>query len=310
MNKSAIALLAAACAGALAGPDEDYLAGFVPYAPTLQASNLLAKAVQEAREGRYDNAADLIGQITDSTNPALRAAVTNVMTHDGPFWLDIKAAQLRYRMCESKYSRFDLADECETLFHQYTNTMDHTYCGGIIDIVLILENFYWMNYDLRNTDAIVQEKLRFDPTGYTHEYVSWRLECGDSTQKLRAVIKPHLDAGGEMHQELGLQNCEVVRREGGDAIGACMDYHTRFPNADIRPIVDIACKSLDVDRPETVEKYYKWILSLVDKQPQDDAHFEVIKHLISEQKKLEMLVPDLVPRADALTGGRVTRPDK
>jgi hypothetical protein len=309
MYKTAIALLAA-CAGALAGSDEDYLAGFVPYAPTPQTSNLLAKAVQEAREGRYDNAADLIGQMTDSTNPALRAAVTNVMTHDGPFWLDIKAAQLRYRMCESKYSRFDLADECETLFHQYTNTMDHTYCGGILDIVLMLENFYWMNYDLRNTDAIVQEKLRFDPTGYTHEYVSWRLECGDSTQKLRAVMKQHLDAGGTMHKELSLLDCELIRREGGDAIGACMDYHTRFPNADIRPIVDIACKSLDVDRPETVEKYYKWILSLVDKQPQDDAHFEVIKHLISEQKKLEMLVPDLVPRADALTGGRVTRPDK
>jgi len=40
MNKSAIALLAAACAGALAGSDEDYLAGFVPYAPTPQTSNL------------------------------------------------------------------------------------------------------------------------------------------------------------------------------------------------------------------------------------------------------------------------------
>jgi len=311
MYKTAIALLAA-CAGALAGSDEDYLAGFVPYAPTPQTSNLLAKAVQEAREGRYDNAADLIGQITDSTNPALRAAVTNVMTHDGPFWFALKGSQMQYRMlmAERFQLRGDLADECEVVLDRYTNSMGHAYCGGIEYVLVVLGNFHWLNYDFRNTDAIEREKLRLVPTSYTGGYVGWRLECGDSTEKLRAVIKQHLDAGGEMHQELGLQNCELVRREGGDAIGACMAYHTQFTNADIRPIVKIACRTLDVDRPETIQKYYKWIVALAEQQPQDDAHIEIIKYLISEQKKLEMLVPDLVLRTNAVQGGRITRMDK
>ena len=228
------------------------------YAPEAKLSNMLAEAESLARTGRFVGASLQLDKAVQSCSPALMCVLSNTTAGTEPFWNAFKVAKLQYLLTGYQYH------------------------GIPLDIEQVA---------LMASDA---------PATFMPWYVQTMLDRGERPEKIRAAVREYQANGGGMDADMGRLDCELLRREGSNALAACMAYLERFPSLPqptMRQILDIARATLDVGKPDTIRTYYRWMATLILRQPGDDAHMETMAYLMGEQRKIETLVPDVVGKA-------------
>jgi len=295
-----------------AGKHDNFEIKFTDYTPPPELSNLLISVNQSIRKGELVAAAGQIKRIMDVKGQSIQKELDTAVTTNGPLRLALHADRIKI-LTRAYYSRnHEVARECTELLKKYSDQAKGKGWWAYISIYNHLGQYHKATGDQNKHLEVMKELYAYDQGKTIYNYLSVLLYRHEKPEVIRKEFDQYVKSGGVIEAGIGKLHCELIRREGGDALSACIKYLDEYPDqppAWIKQILDIARGTLDVDKPENVRRYYDWMSTLAIKQPSDDKYLGVITSILNEKRKLETLVPEIVnkKRIMAITDNKADR---
>ncbi len=117
-----------------------------------------------------------------------------------------------------------------------------------------------------------------------------------SPAKANDYINKLVKITGDYNSQIMFFKIKYKDKSGGNVFYDCIDFLNEYPTmpvADLRTVVQLLRKNIDVNNPQQVKKYYETINRVAFAQPNSEESLKFVSEIIDERKKVEIIFEDI-----------------
>ena len=275
-------------------------------------SNAIAKAEELKLEKKYSDAAIVYLEILNTTNKEAKLELTQEKNIKGyPLSADLQAQRLSCLFFTKEFGTEEFKNECLNALKKYKRKPSKDILTPYVQIYQQLLNYYWALNDVEKIENTAFEVTDYDPRAFPYVYhFLWKTldkpvdpandelahpDYKETLSKIKHAINNYEKTNPPVNPQIQYFKLKLLEANGEDVFAAAAVLLKNNPRSDnLLAVLGIMRDAIDPDKPDKIKQYYKMLITLAIKQPSDQKHIKIVGALLSEKKKLETIMPELI----------------